>query len=129
MAESIRLARWLEEEVSAHPDFECPAGSPFALVCLRYFPRDLRTEWERAMPERKAGIGRRVDALNAGLLEELNGSGIAFASHAVIREGYVIRVAVGNIRTMEADMRRLWDALQRLGPAVTHALRETEGTI
>jgi aromatic-L-amino-acid decarboxylase len=129
LAESIRLARWLEEQISAHPDFECPAGSPFALVCLRYFPRDLRAEWERATPERKAEIGRRVDALNAELLGELNGSGIAFASHAVIREGYVIRIAIGNIRTMEDDMRRLWDALQRLGPAMAHASCETEGTI
>lgn len=129
LAESIRLARWLEDAVSAHPDFECPASSPFALVCLRYFPRDLRAEWERATPERKAGIGRWVDEINAELLEELNGSGIAFASHAMIREGYVIRVAIGNIRTTEADMKRLWDALRRLGPTVAHASRETEGTI
>jgi aromatic-L-amino-acid/L-tryptophan decarboxylase len=112
MSESIRLAEWLREAVRSHPDFECPVTSLFPLVCLRYVPRELAREWGGAGPERREAIGTLVDNLNAELLARLNAGGSALASHGVVREGRVVRVSIGNIRTSEQDVRHLWQALR-----------------
>ena len=54
-----------------------------------------------------------ADEQNAALLERVNASGEAFLSHAVLDGRYAIRLAIGNERTTEADVRRAWDALRR----------------
>ncbi|OLF11287.1 pyridoxal phosphate-dependent decarboxylase family protein [Actinophytocola xanthii] len=106
---SVGQARWLRASVERHPDWHCPVTSLYPLVCLRFEPAALR--------------GRRaeVDALNAAVVEEVNASGSAFVSHAVVEEGYVIRVSIGNIHTTHEDVERLWELLTavaaRLSPA------------
>ena len=84
-----------------------PVASPYPLVCLRYQPRDLMSD--PALDDE----ARRVllDRLNAAILAEVNAGGSAFLSHSVIRDGYVMRVSIGNIRTGSDDVRRLWDLL------------------
>lgn len=56
LGESMRLARWLERQISEHPDFECPVASPLPLVCIRYLPNGLRTIYDCGTPERKAEL-------------------------------------------------------------------------
>lgn len=106
LAHAIELAAWLRREVDAHPDWSCPVRSDYPLVCLRYDPRALR-----ATGTERAG---RLDELNAAILADLNASGTAFASHARIRDGYVIRLSIGNIRTTAADVERLWTTLRQI---------------
>jgi aromatic-L-amino-acid decarboxylase len=43
----------------------------------------------------------------------VNASGEAFLSHTELDGRYVLRLAVGNARTTEADVRRAWDALRK----------------
>jgi aromatic-L-amino-acid/L-tryptophan decarboxylase len=91
--EHVRLARlfasWLEET----PGWEIVAPCPFSVVCFRR---------EGSDPE------------NETLLERVNASGEVYLSHTVLDGRYVLRLAVGNMRTSEADVRRAWELLQRL---------------
>ncbi|MGH3005285.1 MAG: pyridoxal phosphate-dependent decarboxylase family protein [Gaiellaceae bacterium] len=91
--EHVRLARlfasWLEET----PGWEIVAQYPFSVVCFR-----------------RAGS----DEENEALLERANASGEVFISHTRLDGRYVLRLAVGNMRTTEADVRRAWELLQRL---------------
>jgi aromatic-L-amino-acid/L-tryptophan decarboxylase len=43
----------------------------------------------------------------------VNASGEVFLSHTRLDGRYVLRLAVGNARTTEADVRLAWDVLQR----------------
>ncbi|MFI0980559.1 pyridoxal phosphate-dependent decarboxylase family protein [Streptomyces sp. NPDC021093] len=98
---AMELADRLRGLAAADPDWQCPAPSPYPLVCLRYAPQD--------------GVDpdTGLDDLNARIVKELNDSGEAFVSHSVIRDGYVIRVALANIHTTGDDIERLWTVLNR----------------
>ena len=82
------LARWIEEE----PGWELCAPHPFSVVCFR-----------------REGS----DEENEALLERVNRSGEIFLSHTRLNGRYVLRIAIGNGRTTEADVRRAWDVLRR----------------
>lgn len=99
LREHVRLAGLLAEWVDAAPDFERMAPTHFSLVCLRFVP---------------PGVAEaEIDRANEKLLVAVNDTGEFFLSHARLADRYVIRVAIGNIRTTEEHVRRLWELLQR----------------
>jgi aromatic-L-amino-acid decarboxylase len=100
LSEHMRLARAFADWVDAHEDFERLAPVPFSVVCFR------------ARPAALAGDEERLAQLNAALLESINRSGEAFLSHTTLGDRYVLRLAVGNIRTTEAHVARCWTLLQ-----------------
>lgn len=100
LREHIRLAQVFAGWIDAHPDFERLAPVPFSVVCLRKNPRG------RALPD--AGL----DALNDALMHKVNASGDVFLSHTKLQGRFAVRVAIGNIRTSEAHVRRVWELLQ-----------------
>ena len=51
------------------------------------------------------------DEENEALLERVNVSGEIFISHTKLHGRYVLRLAIGNVRTTEADVRRAWEVL------------------
>ena len=53
------------------------------------------------------------DEENERLLERVNGSGEVFLSHTRLDGRYVLRLAIGNFRTTEDDVRLAWDVLRR----------------
>ena len=81
------LRGWVEEAAG----WEVVAPVPFSVVCFR---RD------------------GSDDENAALLERVNATGEAYLSHTVLDGRYVLRLAVGNQRTTEGDVRRAWELLQ-----------------
>ncbi len=83
-----RFERWVAEE----PGWELGAPRHFSVVCFR-----------------REGD----DEANRILLERVNASGEIFISHAVVHGRYTLRLAVGQMRTTEADVRRAWDVLRR----------------
>lgn len=103
----VDLADALRQWAGRHPDWSCPAPSPYPLVCLRYEPERITSD-TGLTDERRREV---LDALNARIVSAVNDSGTAYVSHSVIREGYVIRVAVGNIHTDRDDVGKLWDLL------------------
>jgi aromatic-L-amino-acid decarboxylase len=89
--EAIRLAEVFEEWVGADSGWEICAPRRFSVVCFRH---------------------RRDDAANEAIVERVNRSGELFLSHTRLNGRYVIRLAVGNERTSEEDVRRAWAALR-----------------
>jgi aromatic-L-amino-acid/L-tryptophan decarboxylase len=61
------------------------------------------------------------DDANAALLARVNESGELFLSHTRLEGRYVLRLAIGNERTTEADVRRAWEVLGRESAFLTLA--------
>jgi aromatic-L-amino-acid decarboxylase len=107
LLEHIRLAQLFAGWVDAHPDFERAAPVPFSVVCFR------------AKPAGAALRGRNLDAFNEALLEQVNGTGEVFLSHTRLHGAFVLRLAVGHLRTAEAHVARAWDLLTTHAAALT----------
>jgi aromatic-L-amino-acid decarboxylase len=90
--EHIRLAELFEGWVRDEPGWELCAPRLFSVVCFR----------------REAS-----DDENEALLARVNASGELFISHTRLNGRYVLRLAVGNERTTQDDVRRAWEALKR----------------
>jgi aromatic-L-amino-acid decarboxylase len=93
--EAVRLAEVFEGLVRDDAGWELCAPRAFSVVCFR-----------------RAGS----DNDNEQLLARVNASGELFISHARLNGRYVLRLAIGNEKTTESDVRRAWDALQRNSP-------------
>jgi aromatic-L-amino-acid decarboxylase len=73
-------------------------------------------EWELVAPQRFSLVVFRrncSDAENEAILERANASGDIFLSHTRLDGRYVLRLAIGNARTTEDDVRRAWEVLRR----------------
>jgi aromatic-L-amino-acid/L-tryptophan decarboxylase len=88
----VELAAQFERWVIETDGWEVSAPRRFSVVCFRLIGEDER---------------------NRALLEAVNASGEIFLSHAVLNGRYVLRLAVGQMRTTEDDVRRAWDVLLR----------------
>jgi aromatic-L-amino-acid decarboxylase len=87
----VSLAETFEGWVRAEPGWEVCAPRHFSLVCFRLEGDDER---------------------NRALLQRVNASGEMFISHAVLNDRYVLRLAIGQLNTTEADVTRAWKVLQ-----------------
>jgi aromatic-L-amino-acid decarboxylase len=96
------LAREFADWVRAEPEWEVVAPVPFSLVCFRYAPSGVHEEV--------------LNEWNARILGEVNASGEAFLSHTKLDGRYVLRLAVGNIRTEERHVKRAWELLKAAAP-------------
>jgi aromatic-L-amino-acid decarboxylase len=101
--EHCRLARLFASWVGESKDWELLAPVPFSVVCFRARP-PLQDEPDEAR-------AARLDALNEGLMNAANATGEIFLSHTKLRGVFTLRLAVGNIRTAEAHVRRAWELL------------------
>jgi aromatic-L-amino-acid/L-tryptophan decarboxylase len=90
--EHIRLAETFERWVEAEPGWEVCAPRRFSLVCFRR---------------------QGSDEENEALLQRVNASGEIFLSHTRLDDRFVLRLAIGNARTTEDDVRLAWDVLRR----------------
>lgn len=90
--EHVRLAALFESWVRATPGWSICAPRPFSVVCFR---KDVS------------------DADNERVMAAVNASGEAFLSHTRVGGQFVLRLAIGNARTTEDDLRITWEALQR----------------
>ena len=90
--EHIRLAGLFADWVDADPAWELAAPQRFSLVVFRR---------------------NGTDEENEAIVERANRSGEIFLSHTKLNGRYVLRLAIGNARTTEADVRRAWEVLRR----------------
>lgn len=95
--EHVRLAGMFERWVEDEPGWEVVTPRSFSLVCFR---RDVS------------------DEENEALLERVNASGEVFLSHTKLNGRVALRLAVGNARTSEDDVRLAWDVLRREAAAL-----------
>ncbi|MBA3891374.1 MAG: amino acid decarboxylase, partial [Gemmatimonadaceae bacterium] len=102
MASRIRhhcaLAQEFAQWVAAGPDWEVVAPVPLSLVCFRYAP---------------AGHDEQsLACINAAVMDAVNATGEAFLSHTRLGDRYVLRLAIGNLRTEREHVARVWELLQ-----------------
>ncbi len=73
-------------------------------------------DWELVAPQRFSLVVFRrkgSDEVNAQIEARVNASGEIFITHTKLDGRYVLRLAIGNARTTEDDVRRAWDVLNR----------------
>ena len=99
LAEHMRLARTFAAWVDASERFERAAPVPFSVVCFR--------------------LRNGSDDEHARLLDTVNASGEVFLSHTRLDGRYVLRLAIGNLETREAHVRRAWDLLNSAARTLT----------
>jgi aromatic-L-amino-acid decarboxylase len=92
LREHVRLANLFADLVVEDPDWELCAPQRFSLVVFRR---------------------NGSDEENEAIVERANRSGEMFLSHTKLDGRYVMRLAIGNARTTEDDVRRAWDVLNR----------------
>jgi aromatic-L-amino-acid decarboxylase len=90
--EHIRLAELFAGWVAESPDWELVAPRRFSLVVFRR---------------------NGSDEENEQLEERVNASGDMFITHTKLDGRHVLRLAIGNARTTEDDVRRAWGVLKR----------------
>ncbi|MGH9408354.1 MAG: pyridoxal phosphate-dependent decarboxylase family protein [Vicinamibacterales bacterium] len=93
LAEHMRLARLFASWVERSDLFELAAPVPFSVVCFR-----LR--------------GSAADEEHQRILDAVNASGEVFLSHTKLDDRYVLRLAIGNLRTAEHHVARAWELLE-----------------
>lgn len=95
----LELAQKAARGLDASEWFEVTAPVPFSTVCFRLEPA--------------SGV-RDLDRLNRDLVDRVNRSGHAFLAPTVLGGKVVIRWAIGNLRTTEADIEATLGQLESL---------------
>jgi aromatic-L-amino-acid/L-tryptophan decarboxylase len=88
--EHVRLAQLFAALVEEEPGWEVVAPHPFSTVCFRHTGAD-----------------------NDEIARAATATGEVFVAATRLRGESVIRLAIGNERTTEADIRRAWEVLRR----------------
>jgi aromatic-L-amino-acid decarboxylase len=88
--EHVRLAQLFASLVEAEPGWEVVVPHPFSTVCFRH-----------------------VEADNELIARTATGTGELFVATTKLRGQTIIRLAIGNERTTEADIRRSWEVLRQ----------------
>jgi aromatic-L-amino-acid decarboxylase len=99
ISEHMRLARLFASWVDETDGFERFAPVPFSVVCFRALPG-------------RGGSEPEIDAFNERLMNAVNRQGEIFVSHTRLRGRFVIRLAIGNLRTTEQHVARAWELLR-----------------
>ncbi|GGI04216.1 pyridoxal phosphate-dependent decarboxylase family protein [Egicoccus halophilus] len=97
VAQAQRVVAWVEQ----HPDLELMAPAPLSTVCFRAAPEDLGGDED----------ARR--RLNRAWLARINATGEAYLSHTELDGRYVLRLALGNLRTTDERLSATLAVLER----------------
>jgi aromatic-L-amino-acid decarboxylase len=92
-----RMANSFADWVDSHRDFERLAPTPFSVVCFRARPDGVD--------------GEALDRFNMELMEHVNASGDIYLSHTRLDGGVSLRVAIGNLATVDSDVDRCRELL------------------
>jgi aromatic-L-amino-acid/L-tryptophan decarboxylase len=114
ISDDIELASRLFQLVQQHPDLQAFTRN-LSITTFRYVPPDLNSG--------SAEIQRYLNRLNEALLTNLQNSGEAFLSNAVIGATYVLRACVVNFRTSLEDIEALPEIVSRFGRATDADIR------
>jgi aromatic-L-amino-acid/L-tryptophan decarboxylase len=117
--EDIALATRLAQRLRENGEFEVITCS-LSIVTFRYVPEDAR---ERLHDEQTRAY---LDRLNESLLDDVQRSGEAFVSNAVIAGRYALRACIVNFNTRAADVDALPGIVAQRGRVIHTALRREE---
>src|SRR6185312_8914534 len=94
----LENARWLESQVRAAPAWRVLAPVSLQTVCVRHEPAGLS--------------GEALDAHTQRWAEQLNRSGAAYVTPAILDGRWMVRVSVGAERTEREHVEALWREMQ-----------------
>ncbi len=94
----IELAQTFASWIATDPQWELMAPTPFSTVAFRAKPHEVSD----------ADLNRLNEAVEA----RVNGTGEAFLAHTVLNGNVALRVAIGNLRTEERHIQRVWELLR-----------------
>ncbi|MEP6765007.1 MAG: pyridoxal-dependent decarboxylase [Gemmatimonadaceae bacterium] len=102
LAERIRhhceLAREFAGFVHYEGNWELTAPVPLSLVCFRYAPTGMAED--------------EIARVNGAIMERVNSRGKAYLSHTKVAGKYMLRLAIGNIRTGREHIQLAWQELR-----------------
>ena len=98
--EHIRWANNLKKKIEDSEMFELMAPVPFATVCFRYKPADIKN------PD-------KLNAMNEELLEKLNSSGRIYLTHTKLKNNYTIRIVIGQTYQEEYHIINGWELINK----------------
>lgn len=99
----VDLAREFASWVEREPGWSLAAPQMFSLVCFRHAPR--------GVPDAEA------DRRNQAILDRVNASGRVFLSHTKLHGRFVLRLAIGNLRTERRHVAEAWALLREAATA------------
>ncbi|MCA9743280.1 MAG: amino acid decarboxylase [Deferribacteres bacterium] len=97
----IQLAQNLAQKIDADSDFERVAPTHFSTVAFRACPAGWQDE-------------DALNKLNARLLEAVNATRRFYLTHTKIGGKFVLRIAIGNIRTEARHIEDVWQLLRTM---------------
>ncbi len=106
--DDITLARYLFDLAVEHPDLEAFTHN-MSITTLRYVPRELRASLGSEQTE------QYLNKLNERLLADIERSGEAFISNAVIGGTYALRFCIVNFRATVGDIEAMPQLVINLG--------------
>ncbi|MGH9913660.1 MAG: pyridoxal phosphate-dependent decarboxylase family protein, partial [Pyrinomonadaceae bacterium] len=106
--EHCRLAQIFASFIEEDPSWELLAPVHFSLVCFRAAPQ-ISAQMNAQRDEEHEEL---LNRLNERIMNEVNASGKTFLSHTRLKGRFVLRLAIGNIRTEERHVRQVWSLLQ-----------------
>jgi aromatic-L-amino-acid decarboxylase len=102
LAERIRfhceLAREFAGMVHYEGGWEITAPVTLSLVCFRYAPAGMSED--------------EIARINGAIMERVNAGGRAYLSHTKVAGRYMLRLAIGNIRTERKHIELVWSELR-----------------
>ena len=99
----LENARWLEQQISDHPDWELLAPVQLQTVCIRHRPSG--ADGSRL-------DGEELDAHTLAWVSSINESGAAYCTASVLDGRWMVRVSVGVEATERRHVEALWGQLQ-----------------
>ncbi len=114
ISDDIQLSEHFYRLIEMHPNLEGFTQN-LSIATFRYVPPDLTAG--------SAEVEEYLNTLNEELLTELQNSGEAFISNAVIGDTYLLRACIVNFRTSLEDIEALPEIVSRIGSEVDAALR------
>jgi aromatic-L-amino-acid decarboxylase len=99
--EHIRIAQKLAQWIDGDPTLDRLAEVDFSTVVFRHRPPGMTAD--------------ELDQHNARILEKVNATREVYLSHTRVRGSYALRIAIGNIHTTEAHVRRALDLVKEAG--------------
>jgi aromatic-L-amino-acid/L-tryptophan decarboxylase len=115
LADRIRahcaLAREFASWVEAEPGWEVVAPVPFSTVCFRWTGTGVAPD--------------DADRRNEAVMHAVNASGRAFLSHTKLHGRFVLRLAIGNIRTERRHVEAAWNLLREAAATTQHGRTAT----
>ncbi|NJN93241.1 MAG: aminotransferase class V-fold PLP-dependent enzyme [Anaerolineales bacterium] len=96
----IANAQWLAEQVDAAPGWVRLAPAPLQTVCVRHEPEGL--------------TGEALDAHTLKWVGQINASGAALLTPAVLNGRWMVRISIGAEPTERQDVEALWGIMQEV---------------